>query len=284
MVSRTEALANPGASNAKIQAALEEAKPDLPVVAFPPDDYVELPGGLTRKDEVIRGVVVRELNGEDEEALARAVQTPNPFHFLNTLLDCGVVSIGDVQDVAKALKDLLVGDRDEAILGIRKATYGDDVEVFGWVCPSCSEEVSRISFSLTEDIHRVKLGNPLTDSVFEVPLRKGGSARVRLANGHDQTATFDDPKLLGPQRDDILLSRCILTLTDKDGTEHSIAGFPSMVRKLSIPDRRAILKELSDRQPGPRYNEIKFRHDGCGDEVTLALGIRDLFRELLPYL
>lgn len=284
MVSRAEALADPAAANAKIASALKSAEPDLPVIDFPPDDFVELPGGLVRKDEIVRGVKVRELTGEDEEALAKAVQTGNPFHFLDTLLDCGVASIGDIEDRAKAIKDLFIGDRDEVVLGIRRATYGDIVEVFGWVCPECGEEVDKLGFSLTDDVKRVTMDDPRKESDFTVQLRKGGSARVRLANGHDQIATFDDPKLLAPQRDDILLSRCVLTVTDKDGHETNIAGFPSLVRKMSIPDRRAILKQLSDRQPGPRYNDIRFRHDGCKNEVSLALGIRDLFRDLISYL
>ena len=87
--------------------------------------------------------------------------------------------------------------------------------------------------------------------------------------------------LTAPQRNDVMLSKTIETYTDPRGQTHLIAGFPSMVRQMSAPDRQAILRELTIRQPGPRYNEVSFNHDECGQEVTLALGITDLFRDLI---
>lgn len=282
-MTREEALANPEAANAALNSFLAGVVTDAPVAELPPDDRVDLPGGLSYKGQLIKHVMVRELTGEDEEALARAIQNPNPFHFLNTLIGCGVVCVGDLspEDTKKVLPELLVGDRDEIVLGIRRATYGDTVDVYNWVCPNCGGKVDEISFSLTEDVERIKLADPANDTTFDVPLRKGAKARVRLATGAIQTATWEMPDLLQPQRDDVLLTKCVETLTAPNGQQNVIAAFPSLVRKMSAPDRRAILKELTQRQPGPRYNEIKFKHDGCGDEVALALGIRDLFRELV---
>jgi len=282
-MSRDEILDNPGAATAALDAARDAAKSPLPVAPFPPDDLVTLPGGLSHNGEMLRKVVVKELTGEDEEALARAIQNPNPYHFLDTLLARGTVKLGGLSydDSQKLLPSLLVGDRDEIILGIRTATYGDTVEVFGWTCPLCSGKVDKIEFSLKDDVERKRLSDPASEAVFDVSLRKGASAKVRLATGAVQTATFEVPDLLGPQRDDVMLSKCIETYTDTKGQVHLIPGFPSMVRQMSAPDRRAILRELSDRQPGPRYNEIKFRHEECGGEVSLALGITDLFRDLI---
>ena len=282
-MTREDILANPQAANAALQEAAAAVKSPLPSAPLPPDDLVTLPGGLVHKGKVLRHAVVRELTGEDEERLARALQSTNIFHVLDVLLSCGVEKVGDLgpEDSQKILPDLLVGDRDEIILGIRRATYGDDVEVFGWTCPQCSKTTDKITFNLTEDVERVKLKDPAGDSTFTVSLRNGASAVCRLANGAVQTAVFDDPDLLAPQRDDIMLSKCVETYTDKTGQAHLIAGFPSMVRRMSPPDRRKILLELAKRQPGPRYNEIKFKHDECGKEVALALGITDLFRELL---
>ena len=56
-----------------------------------------------------------------------------------------------------------------------------------------------------------------------------------------------------------------------------MAGHGSVTLNLSIPDRRAIIKALADKQPGPRLNEVKFTHQACGNEVTLLIGIGDLF-------
>jgi hypothetical protein len=252
-MNRDEVLANPAEAQAALDQAAKAAKSPMPVADFPPDDLVTLPGGLTHKGELIRRVTVRELNGEDEEALARAIQNPNPYHFLDTLLSRGTDRIGTLspEDSQKLLPDLLTGDRDEIILGIRRATYGATVEVFAWMCPVCGKTVDKIEFSLAEDVVRKKLKDPANETVFDLDLRKGAKAKVRLATGAVQTAGFEMPDLTGPQRDDVMLSKCVETYTDPAGNVHLIPGFPSMVRKMSAPDRRTILRELSERQPGP---------------------------------
>lgn len=282
-MTREEILENPGVAAAALDGLSEAAKSPLPVAEFPPDDLVTLPGGYVRNGELIKRVVVRELTGEDEEALARAIQNPNPYHFLDTLLACGVDRIGSLshEDSLALLPDLLMGDRDEIILGIRSATYGDAVEVFGWSCPLCGGKVEKIEFSLKDDVERTYLKDPANDSVFEVKLRKGASAKVRLATGRVLTATYDMPDLTSPQRNDVMLSKTIETWTDAKGQVHLIPGFPSMVRKMTTVDRQTVLRELTKRQPGPRYNEIRFKHEECGGEVSLALGITDLFRDLI---
>jgi hypothetical protein len=282
-MTRDEIAADPSSAQAVLDGAAQAVKSPLPVAEFPPDDLVTLPGGIKHKDELIRRVVVKELTGEDEEALARAIQNPNPYHFLDTLLARGTVQLGNLShdESQRLLPDLLVGDRDEIILGIRTATYGPTVEVFSWACPMCSGKVDKIEFSLAEDVERIRLKDPANESVFEVGLRKGASAKVRLATGAIQTATWEMADLTVPQRNDVMLSKTVETYTDAKGQVHLIPGFPSMVRQMSAPDRQTILRELSQRQPGPRYNDVRFKHEECGGEVSLALGITDLFRDLI---
>src|ERR1700691_2436099 len=78
---RVNPLDNPEKANAEIAALLEGSKSELPTISFPADDLVNLPGGLIKDGKIIRTALVRELNGSDEEALARASQSGNPFHF-----------------------------------------------------------------------------------------------------------------------------------------------------------------------------------------------------------
>jgi hypothetical protein len=282
-MTRDEALANPAAAQAALDSVKDAAKSPLPVAEFPPDDLVTLPAGYIHDGDLLRRVVVRELTGEDEEALARAIQNPNPYHFLDTLLECGVDHIGNLSHAASValLPDLLVGDRDEIILGIRRVTYGDTVEVFNWQCPMCGRRIEKIEFALSEDVERITMKDPATEARFTVKLRNGANAVVNLATGRVLTATYEMEELTTPQRNDVMLSKTIETWTDSKGNINLIPGFPSMVRKMSTVARQTILRELSKRQPGPRYNEIKFKHEECGSEVALALGIADLFRDLL---
>lgn len=282
-MTREEILASPGAANSALGDLAAASKSDLPVAQYPPDDLVTLPGGFMHKGELLRRVVVRELTGEHEDALAKALNNPNPYHFLLTLLTSGVDHIGELdhKESVRLLPRMLVGDWDEIVLGIRVATYGETMEVFGWICPACARTVDKLAFSLIEDVDRTKLKDPANDTVFEIELRKGARAKVHLCTGEVLLAVHDVPDLTTPQRNDVMLSKCIETYTDPQGQTHMIAGFPSLVRSMSAPDRQTILRELNTRQPGPRYNGISFKHDECGNEVTLALGITDLFRDLI---
>lgn len=269
---------NPEQANAEIAKVLSEvAQSDMPTIDFPPDDTVTLPGGLVIKDQLIKTVQVKELTGADEESLAKASQSMNPYIFLDRLLKCGVVKIGSEpsSNLEKLLSQMLVGDREALILGIRRATYGDQIEINDWICPSCGTK-EELTMEI-DDIPVVKMSDPLNEISFKVNLRKGGFANVSLATGSDQIATFEKSELTQAQRETVLLSKCVTSITDTAGREHSVAGFPSLVRNMSVPDRHAILKELNDRQPGPKYNQINYKCGSCDEDVMLTVTIGNLF-------
>ena len=255
-----------GEALAKLQSSM---KTEFPIIEPGRDNLVNLPGGFLRKGEVVRKATVRELTGEDEELLAKANRSGNMYHFINTLLNCGV------EDIDKStLETMLIGDRDALLLGIRTATFGQEIE-FAFVCPFC-DGATDLEFDVN-DIPVKTLTDPAAEREFDVELKRGRKARVRMANGADQIVVTEKEGLTVPERDSILLSRCVLSLTDKDGTETNVAAFPSVVRKLSIPDRQKLLEEIVSSQPGPKLDEINFEHEACGNEVTLDFGLGDLF-------
>lgn len=275
-----ELVQSPGAAakaNEEIQALLED-KEEPVRVDLPPDDLVNLPGGLVKKDTVIKTAIVKELDGADEEALARASQSGNTFHFFDRLLKCGVVQLGDHKNPEDMLKDLLVGDRDALILGIRKATYGEEIEIQNWKCLVCGAEAT-LTMQVS-DIPVKEFTDPMTDAEFKVPLRKGGFAEVRLATGEDQVAALSNKDLTTAQVETIFLRRCVLRVTDEKGVEHSMQGYPSLARNMAMPDRHAILNQLRERQPGPKYDDVKYTCESCGEDTLVAVGLGDLFLDL----
>ena len=278
---REEALSDPSGTNAAIDRVVHYGK-EAPLIEPAPDDTVRLPGGLVRGGSLVRTATVRELNGSDEEALSRALKSGSAYRFMDTLIECGTVSVGGVKADQSTLKGLLAGDRDELALAIRRVTYGEEMDIERWVCPACGKQ-SDISFTLTDDVIDRKTLGP-DGGVFEIALRKGAKARVRFPTGADQDALFADEDWTAAQRNTVLISRCVMSYTDPAGQEFNMAAFPSMSRTMSIPDRQTIIREITERQPGPRYNEVKFRHDECGNEVILALGVTDLFRDLIRFL
>lgn len=270
-------MESPAAANAAIDAMLKSGSRSTPIVDAPPSDVVMLPGGLVDDDgRVIRDVEVTELTGAHEEKLAKAKRAENVSRFVVTLLECGVVRIGDSKPTPKLLRSLLIGDRDAIILGIRRATYGDDLDLKDFVCPHC-EQPTPLEITL-DDIPTRTLDDPKLDMTFTVELSKGRKASVRLANGGDQEEILANLNLSLPEQNSLLLSRCVLSVIDSNGMEHPVVGRPALVRDgLNIPDRAKIIAELNDRQPGPRYDEVSFVHDGCGKEVLVPLGVGDLF-------
>jgi hypothetical protein len=267
------AIENPEKTNKDIAEILKDT--NIPVIGFPADDLVNLPGGIMINGELVRTAEVRELNGEDEEALARASQSKNPFHFIDRLLRCGVIRIGNSDSTDELLKRMLVGDREALILGIRNATYGNIIDVNGWRCLSCGIQ-SDMSVTL-EDIPVSKLEDPAHEIELTVPLRKGRTAKIHLATGADQSAMYEKDELTQAQMESILLSRCIISVTEPDGITKSVTAFPSLVMSMSIPDRHAILDVMKKNQPGPRMNKIDYTCDACGEEVFFSVGIGDLF-------
>jgi hypothetical protein len=249
-----------------------------PEIVLPPDLYVRMPGGLLVDGALVRDAEVRELTGEDEEALAKARSSANadPLKFINVLLERGVEKVGTRAATASVLRELLLGDREALLLGIRRATFGDDVEVKDFYCPHCDE-----TFDVTVDLNDFPI-EELGDEgpVFDVELRRGGKARVRLPNGADQEKVLSHRQLTTAEQNTILLSRCVLTVEDKDGKTFAVEGSTAAINKMGVADRQKILEALHERQPGPRYDEVKMLHEACEKELVVPLTVVELFRGL----
>lgn len=271
----TDALAAPEVANSVIEAALaddEEAPSESPSIPTIPNGLFTLPVGIVVEDKVYRDIEVRELTGEHEERLSKYRRSNDPAKWYSALLSCGLVKVGP-HDAEQLLDQMIVGDRDFALLAIREATYGDEVEITDAFCPACGE-----TFETTVTVSSIpitRLSSP-ADAQFSVPLRKGGKATVRLPNGADQMAYLEDPDLTDAERNSILLSRVVLSMT-VDGNEMSLAGFPSLVRSLGVADRKAILAAIDERMPGPRYDEVTAEHEDCGNSVPVPLGLVSMF-------
>lgn len=273
--SRTDPVGAAAAAQAIMDAGKEQFPKDPPKVE---PNEVELPGGLIQGDSVIRTATVRELTGEDEEKLYKALGNKGTrLHFINTLLECGTEQIGEEPATADLLKSLLIGDREQIILGIRRVTYGNEVTVIDYKCPECDSATPLITFEISEDIPVKRLGNPHEEIEFEVELRKGAVARVRLPNGNDQRVLLDHADATLAERNTLMLQQVMSSITEANGTIHSLAGEPSLALKMGIADRRKILNEIVERAPGPRYNDVEFVHDACGKTVTLGIDLGDLF-------
>jgi len=260
--------------NSLTQKVLQSLNPS-PTISNLPDVYVELPAGLIIEDEVYRNAEVRELTGEHEELLAKAKLSNNPAKYVNTLLNCGVVSIGDTQITNTILNELLQGDLDTLMMAIRRVTFGDEFEVFNVACPLC-DELQDLTMDL-KDIPMHALDDP-AERIFTLDLRKGRKVKIQFPSGSVQNDIFKK-QISIPEMNSITLAYCVLSFIEVDGTERMCNGL-SDVKKLGLADRKIISDFIYDNQPGPRYDQVVATCSSCEGEVPVPLTVGILFREL----
>ena len=230
-----------------------------------PDTTVVLPGGyLTYEGDLITEAEVRELTGEDEEALARL---NNPGKTLLTILERGTVRIGTERATRKVLDSLLSADRDALLLAIRKVTFGNEV-TYSTQCTECGQ-FAEFEIDLSTDVETKVLENP-SDRVFTIDCRIG-QVEVTLPTGVTQRELMSSTDKTVAEINTTLLAGCV----------QSINGMPSLgvatVRRLGIGDREKITMAIAEHNPGPRLNAVKKECPECGGEATLSLSLAALF-------
>lgn len=266
------AATDPGRANQMAQQALSDndvkPMPEPPVASAPPDTVVQLPGGFsTATGEVVYECEVRELNGYDEEILAR-IPFNEPARLFSTILRQGIVRIGDEKATPAAVDALLMGDREFLMIAIRRVTWGDDLSL-DIQCGNCSETFTAI-LDLRSDIPLKKLeeGNRF----FTVSLRDGREVRLHLPDGDAQTALLTTGMTgnIGAINT-ALLAACIDVID-----EIPAVGAPP-VQRLSVRDRNTLLEQLAERAFGPQLGEVKVACSECRKDIDLPLSLATLF-------
>jgi hypothetical protein len=247
------------------QQAMEEPEKVITSRA-PSDTTVDLPGGYISQDgTVVKTAEVRELNGADEEAISKAGSKAKA---LGVLLQRGLVKVGTEDATKEMLDNLLSGDRDAILIGIRKVTFGDELKAMVH-CYSCNEDQETV-VTLSEDVP-VRSLDDLKGRSWVVETKRGPVA-VGLPNGLVQKKLMDNADKTSAEINTLLLSGCVM----------SVNGSPSMgahtVLSLGMTDRANIVDEIIENNPGPRLGEVKKACKACGEDMSLPLSLLDLFQ------
>ena len=268
MTTAVNAAQNPDLVNSMVSEVLASTEQKQgPVTIVPPSEtVVTLPGGYVNSaGDVITEVEVRELNGKDEEAIARSTSMGKA---LLTILSRGTVKIGDVKATEDMLNSLLSGDRDALMLGIYRATFGPTTTING-VCPGCNT-FKEVDVNIDDDI-KVR---PLVDESFRrfnVDC-KVGEVVVTLPTGHVQKELINNSEKSVSELTTILLENCVLTIN----------GAPVInklqVQNLGINDRKMIAEAITENNIGPLFDDIKVQCPDCESEVTVPINLGNLFR------
>lgn len=263
-----DAGADPEYANARSDEVLQQLNP-LPEIDAAPDGTVHLPAGwIDPQGKLHTTALVRELTGADEEKLARVSMRENFPLWIRTLLECGVEYIGDQPASQTIFDQLLVGDREMLILGIRVATYGNELPM-DITCPSC-DEVQAIALELDADIPIKKLDPPEVRE-FDLKLKHGEHAVVHLTTAAVQDEVISDRKRTGAEMATLTVERCTKTIDGNPVNHH-------MALEMKLADRKTIMDFLADTQPGPDYEGVSLPCSSCGREFPVRLSMVDLFR------
>jgi hypothetical protein len=252
------------------QFAQELNKEEQVVIATvaPSNSDVILPGGFLAKDgSLIKYAEVRELNGMDEEAVSKAGSAGKA---LAAMLQRGVISIGSNPADKADLDQLLSGDRDALLIGIRRVTFGDtiDMEI---TCPHCTTELE-VTVDLIDDIPVKSMDDPINDRTFTYMSKKHGAVVVGLPTGAVQKKLIENAEKTSSELNTLLLAGCLKSLNG----EPSIGATTALT--LGMGDRQAIITEILTRNPGPRLGEVKTTCEACGEDIPTPLSLADLFR------
>jgi len=252
----------------KLSEAFQKVSEDTEITTEAPlSNTVELPGGYVFSNGIVETTAtVRELNGFDEEAIAKA---GSPAGALNIVLERGLVSIGDKTLSKTDLDSLLIGDRDAILLAIRKVTFGKTVE-FDTVCNYCIR-TQIVTVDLDTDIETKVLEDRIKDRVLIVDT-KAGEVKIVLPNLLTNKRISDDPNATYSEVLTELLSGCIVSVNDAPSLGRSTA------LNLVLVDREAIADALYENASGPRLAEVSKACEACGKGISLPLSLASLFR------
>lgn len=268
-------LDEPQVTQGDIARAKQTIVGDAPLMDEPPDTRITLCRGLFQGAAFATEAEIKELSGDDEEAIARALSQSDTLSLVNAMLTQGVVRIGNQDLLTRSpverlgvINQLLVGDKELLFLRILQITFGDE-RVVETICPACEKRIE-VVYHISKDIPVRTLDEP-SKPVYEFVLRNGQRIEYRLVTGEDQTEATKRRASLLPEQNTITLSRCIVSLNGRP-----LLDPLNFAKTLGAGDRRNLLKEISLHQPGPYFQEVKLPCAECGVESGFAPAWADL--------
>lgn len=259
---------NPALANSLIDKVTAETAPVIEPAKLvdPLDTVISLPGGyVTPAGEVVRTAEVRELNGRDEEVLSRVTTVGRMF---TTILSRAVVKIGKQTVNEEILDELLAGDRDALLLGIFRATFGNETEVNAY-CGGC-RDYKTVLVDLDKDIKTKILPDPINGRTFTVK-GKNHEFLVSLPTGKTQRELVADSDKTVAELNSILLENSVL----------QIDGDPiltkNQIKNLGLVDRKKIAEEIYKRSPGPQFEDLEINCSDCNGKVVVPINLGTMF-------
>lgn len=220
----------------------------------------------------------REMDGHDEEAIAKPKVRDNGAVVTRVLLERCITRIGTIEkssvkpnEWTQIIQSLAIGDQDYAMIQIRTLSLGEEIKV-SHKCPHCKAKID--SKFLTEDLEFIPY-NGLEQIEFELPRGcrdKDGNLHhdgiMRHAIGLDREILSKTITQNPSVANTLLLARCI----NKIGEVHIT---DNVLRSLSLMDRNYLFDVIKDNSFGYDVSKFEIECPNCGKEITISFNQTD---------
>lgn len=220
----------------------------------------------------------REMNGTDEEAIAKPKVKSSGSMITRVLLERCIIRIGTIEkssvkpsEWTDIIQSLAIGDQDFAMLKIRELSLGEEFEVTH-KCPTCKTKINSV-FTLDE-LPLVPY-NGLEEVEFELPrgykdkdgkIHKTGV--MRHATGLDREVLDKMVSQNPSMANTLLLARCIKSLGTAPITD-------DLLRNLSMKDRNYLFALIRDISFGYDVSDFEIECPNCERELNISFNQTD---------
>lgn len=220
----------------------------------------------------------REMNGTDEEAIAKPKVKSSGSMITRVLLERCIIRIGTIEkssvkpsEWTDIIQSLAIGDQDFAMLKIREISLGEEFEVTH-KCPTCKTKINSV-FTLDE-LPLVPY-NGLEEVEFELPrgykdkdgkIHKTGV--MRHATGLDREVLDKMVSQNPSMANTLLLARCIKSLGTAPITD-------DLLRNLSMKDRNYLFALIRDISFGYDVSDFEIECPNCERELNISFNQTD---------
>ena len=236
-----------------------------------------LMGYKDSEDKIHREFEVREMTGEDEEAISKNEVKNNGGKVIRTILERCVTRIGDFEKSSYTstkwrdiINSLTVADQDLMLLKIRTESFGDELEVTH-TCPNsdCKEKLNTIINADELEIRPFLGERELSFTLPKGYTDKNGVTHkegiIRFPNGLDRELLDTVARKNLGTANTMLLTRCVLEL----GT---VTVYDKIIRELSRRDREYLFKLLKENEFGINM-QVDVTCSSCGEEFKGGLNL-----------
>lgn len=220
----------------------------------------------------------REMNGTDEEAIAKPKVKSSGSMVTRVILERCITRIGSIEkesvkpsEWTNIIQSLAIGDQDFAMLKIREISLGDEFEV-SHKCPSCKTKINSV-FTLDElplipysGVEEIEFELPRGYKDKEGTVHKFGV--LRHANGLDREALDKVVSQNPSMANTLLLARCIKSLGTAPITD-------DLLRNLSMRDRNYLFSLIRDTSFGYDVSDFEIECPSCERELSISFNQTD---------